>query len=566
MPLTSRSKSVQSLILLLASMLAADVACSSPVVRPPPLSTAGGQALESALVGEFALQEGDVLAAAQAYLQAAIEDGTSPELAERAARLALLANERAMAEAALSMWQQLSPQAPGVWAGRSVLALSAGDGLSAVPYLLPLLADVRPEARLFAVGALRSASGQPAAVAEAMAAVLAHGVMPADVGLWQAFGQLAIELQQPALSRTLVSAAAVRFPGEPRLLLIQARQRHEDGNTAGAVSMLAPLHVKAGRDVALRQSLASLYEVMQRWDLGARVMALGRQDTDSYALRAAFLVRQQDTRGLALLLRQVAADSRRPEPSRLLLLGKLAEYLGDTDQALEWYRRVTTGPALAEARVRSIMVLLQAGRHHAALGQVQRLQRDVSLDAIPRRDAHVLEVELYRRLGRDEDMLAALQRGLAAHPGDGTLLYARALYWERYADLQRSEQDLRQILVATPDHARALNALGYLLADRSDRLDEALALIRRALLVDPDNPAVIDSHGWVLYRLGRLEEALPELRRAWSLSRDVEIGAHFGFALHAAGQWAPAQDVLRHLLAINPDNPLVQQLRDRLSP
>src|SRR3546814_2410009 len=100
--------------------------------------------------------------------------------------------------------------------------------------------------------------------------------------------------------------------------------------------------------------------------------------------------------------------------------------------------------------------------------------------------------------------------------------------WERRDDIPRAEADLRRILVADPENVATLNALGYTLADRTTRYEEALQLIDRARVADPDNPAIIDSHGWVLYRLGRNEEAVAELRRAFAMPKDAEIGAHLG--------------------------------------
>src|SRR3546814_10495598 len=90
-------------------------------------------------------------------------------------------------------------------------------------------------------------------------------------------------------------------------------------------------------------------------------------------------------------------------------------------------------------------------------------------------------------------------------------------------------------LVADPENVATLNALGYTLADRTTRYEEALQLIDRARVADPDNPAIIDSHGWVLYRLGRNEEAVAELRRAFAMQKDAEIGAHLGEVLWVTG-------------------------------
>jgi len=158
----------------------------------------------------------------------------------------------------------------------------------------------------------------------------------------------------------------------------------------------------------------------------------------------------------------------------------------------------------------------------------------------------------------------AFARGLAAYPDDSALLYARSLSWERRDDIARAEADLRKVLVAEPDNVAALNALGYTLADRTTRYSEALDLIDRARVAEPDNPAIIDSYGWVLYRLGRTREALVELRRAFALQKDPEIGAHLGEVLWVSGDRDEARKVLDDARKLDPQNRSLQRVLAKL--
>ena len=126
-----------------------------------------------------------------------------------------------------------------------------------------------------------------------------------------------------------------------------------------------------------------------------------------------------------------------------------------------------------------------------------------------------------------------------------------------------AEADLRKILVIEPDSVAALNALGYTLADRTDRYQEALELINRARAADPDNAAIIDSYGWVLYRLGRPEDALGELRRAFALQKDAEIGAHLGEVLWVLGKREEARKYFEQAREIDPDNRALQRALEK---
>ncbi|MCB1798279.1 MAG: tetratricopeptide repeat protein, partial [Gammaproteobacteria bacterium] len=147
---------------------------------------------------------------------------------------------------------------------------------------------------------------------------------------------------------------------------------------------------------------------------------------------------------------------------------------------------------------------------------------------------------------------------------DHDLRYNRALYIVELGDFEGMERDLRRLLDEDPDHADALNALGYTLADRNERLDEAFALVSRALKLRPDSPAVLDSMGWVLYRQGDLEQAAVYLRRALDLSQDDEIAAHLGEVLWVSGKQADARTVWRQALGHAPDSDKIRAVVERL--
>ena len=126
------------------------------------------------------------------------------------------------------------------------------------------------------------------------------------------------------------------------------------------------------------------------------------------------------------------------------------------------------------------------------------------------------------------------------------------------------ERDLRRLLEDDPENVDALNALGYTLADRNERLDEAFALVSRALKLRPDSPAILDSMGWVLYRQGDLERAATYLRRALQLNQDDEIAAHLGEVLWVSGERADAQAVWREALVHAPDSDKIREVLERL--
>jgi tetratricopeptide (TPR) repeat protein len=149
-------------------------------------------------------------------------------------------------------------------------------------------------------------------------------------------------------------------------------------------------------------------------------------------------------------------------------------------------------------------------------------------------------------------------------PDDTSLRYARALIAEKADKLDLAEKDLRMIIEREPSNAQALNALGYTLADRTERLEEALGYIQRALEVEPADAAIIDSMGWVQFRMGNHEKAVELLRQALSLIQDPEIAAHLGEVLWEMGNKRDALDVLESALQQHPKHKALLDAMKRL--
>jgi tetratricopeptide (TPR) repeat protein len=178
----------------------------------------------------------------------------------------------------------------------------------------------------------------------------------------------------------------------------------------------------------------------------------------------------------------------------------------------------------------------------------------------------LVEGELLVNAQRLDDAMTLYDQALQKEPENNELLYARALLAEKLGKIDILERDLRDILKREPDNALALNALGYTLADRSLRLDEALELIKHALTQLPNDPAVLDSMGWVQFRLGHHSEALKYLRQAYELNDDAEISAHLIEVLWASGDKAAARKLGQQAIKADPDNKALKGVLQRITP
>ncbi|MEP6633669.1 MAG: hypothetical protein ABJA62_05610 [Luteimonas sp.] len=551
MPSSARSIAIFAVFLLLGGLASAAPAAPSAAKRRD-------DTLASTLAGEYALQAGRLDEASRWYLEAARAADGDAGLAERATRIALLANQDARAADALVLWRARAPRSLAMRAAEATLSLRRNDVRTARSELEVMLRDGSEDGWRYALVAL--GSGKDSKVSAALLGDLVDaGAIPDNLPSWLAFGGLAQRLDQGALADRIVRQIVRRFPDEPRVMLLRASQLREAGKRDEAQRALAALAQSTTLSPELRLSLAGEYDALNDPAAAAAVLARGEQDDQSYALRASLLAKAKDNATLMSLYDELKRGSSDPEPRRRLLLGQTAEFLEHYPEALEWYRSVPGGAQRLQARLRATSVLHKLKEPEQAYSELHALQSDASVDEESRRDAYLLEAELRADDKDDAHELDTYARGLAAYPDDGALLYSRALMWERRDDIARAEADLRKLLVAEPDNVAALNALGYTLADRTTRFEEALELIDRARTADPQSAAIIDSHGWVLYRLGRKEEALVELRRAFVLQKDPEIAAHLGEVLWVSGKRDEARKFFEEGRKLDPENRSLQR-------
>ncbi|MGB1141248.1 MAG: tetratricopeptide repeat protein [Halioglobus sp.] len=241
-------------------------------------------------------------------------------------------------------------------------------------------------------------------------------------------------------------------------------------------------------------------------------------------------------------------------------LGKMEEDRGRPLEAVPYYQLIEEGREFLPGNKRLAEILVAENR----LDQLDDVftaqrQRYPSLSE----PLYGLEADVLATAGYTDEALARLDGGLQVIPQSTSLLYSRAMILEKSGDLEAMEADLRDILSREPDNATALNALGYTLTNRTDRHGEAMALITKALELEPNEPAILDSMGWVLYRKGRNQEALDYLTRAYAMFPDPEVAAHLGELLWVTGDTEGAMNIWQGAALRDPDHPTLTETMER---
>ena len=320
-------------------------------------------------------------------------------------------------------------------------------------------------------------------------------------------------------------------PDDKRLRLTYARMLVEQNRMDDAKAQFASLLQQYPEDDELRYSLALVCLEAKAWDEAASYLA-------------------------ELVERGSHVDSAH------LNLGRIAEERDDPQGALAEYAQVGAGTDYLPAQLRQADILIASGRAAEAarrLADARSSQPDYAIQL------YLIEAETLANNERPEQARQVLDKALVQNPDDLNLLYTRAMLAEKRNDLAQMEKDLRAIIQREPDNAMALNALGYTLTDRTTRYAEARGLIEKAHRINPDDPAVLDSMGWVNYRLGNLDDAEKYLRQALERFPDHEVAAHLGEVLWANGKQREAKKVWAKALQDQPDSPILRSTLLRLT-
>ena len=246
-----------------------------------------------------------------------------------------------------------------------------------------------------------------------------------------------------------------------------------------------------------------------------------------------------------------------------LYLARMAVGEKDFDRAQTHLKLVGPGRQYLSAQVQLAIIQTEQGQLDQALAT---LDNAAAQDPKQHLKFLLAKTEILAKKERFEEAIELLDKGLEQAPDDTNLLYSRAMLREQNDNFEGMEADLRRVLELQPNNSAALNALGYTFANRNHRLSEAWELIEKAYTLNPDDPAIIDSMGWIKYRMGDVSEALNYLKKAYAAFDDQEIAAHLGEVLWVSGQQDEAREIWEEALEKSPDSKILKEVMDRFLP
>lgn len=526
-----------------------------------------GDSLYNLLAAEFAGNSGDIEASLKHYRLASesIEDS---RIAARTAFIALYGERYDEALVALERWRELEPGAEDLPVMYATVYLKLEQPEKAVPYIeeLLLVTDGTSVDEAMVVKQLLAKDASTKDAYVVLQKLNAGEDKNKHILILQS--RYAAELKKYDESLAILDQVLEIDPALHEVLIIKARILFAMGKHEEASALIKQVVKEYPDNNELRLQYArmlveqhSLKDATEQYSTLHKNLPEDGEITLSLALLNIELNNLDEA---TVALEQLIEMDQKVSVANYYL-ARIAQNQGNDKQAVAYYLRVKTGDYTFDAQLRIGVLLSMLGRSEEGLAKLEALAEAQSNWDL-RAKAYLAQGEVLRKEQRYKEGVEMYSRALQQNGEDVNLLYARGLMAEKVDRLDMAEADLLKVISKEPNNADALNALGYTLADRTSRYNEALEYINRAAELEPDEPAILDSLGWVSYRQGRMDDAIKWLSRAFEKLEDAEIAAHYGEVLWHSNQKEKAREVWGKGKANNAKNPVLIETLERIKP
>ncbi|HEY8034896.1 MAG TPA: tetratricopeptide repeat protein [Methylobacter sp.] len=515
------------------------------------------------MAAELAGQRGQYAIALEGYMEAA-KRVNDPRFAERAAKIAMYMKDSNKTDEAVSLWLK---QDPNNLTARKIAALSAlrtGNKQAAVEHLDTVL-KIDPagfEKTALELASVLQRDGKSEFFYEVLDTLAVKNPHQAVVYFVQSL--LAMEMKNNVLAEKKVQEALAIQPDWDKALIFQAQIAVFSGDLNKAKTLLKNASLKYPENDKLKKLLAQVLIKATEYEAAGEIyqgiVQANPKDVESQiALALVHLQLKRD--GKAEDIFKQLLDQPEWKDQASFYLGKIEEKRGHTQKALAWFEKVTDGPLVFESAISAVSLLVKEKRFEEADARLNLLSSQ-----FPKQKLRIILMRagLYGQQEQYEKAFNLLTEALADQPDQKDLLYTRALMAERINKPDVLEADLKKILAKYPDDAEALNALGYSLLDNANRYAEAEKYLQHALKLQPDEAVIMDSFGWLQFKMGKLEQALGYLERAYAKQQESEIAAHLAEVLWALGRKEEAKKIFNRAIKKAPEDEYLMDFQKRI--
>ncbi len=516
------------------------------------------------LLAEMAMVRNELGVAAMEYNRAAMLSG-DPELARRATHVAFDADLTEVILSSAQRWAHLAPTALEPHHFLAVIAVRQDRSADAVKHFERILqGDTGAvDANFTTVITLLLQEQRNGAALQTMQTLVAeHGDSAAA---YYGLALIASSTGQTRIARDAAEKSVQLDPEKIPAQVLFARLRIANGERENVLDAIEKIVADNPGDIRNRYTYASLLLQMERNTDAQRefeiILEAEPESADALFAVGLIEIEAKNFEIAGKYFRNLLATGQRNSQA-YFYLGAIAEEQERFEDAVDWYRQVTAQSHFVDAQMRIARVLIKLDRLDSARYFIAEMRDANPTMAV---DLFLAEAELVSKHADNNAAYEVYAEGLHAFPENLDIIYARALFAARVGNIEQSISDFRILIEREPDDPDFLNAFGYTLADMTDRYDEARGMIERALAFKPDEPAIIDSMGWVLFKLGDFAQAISYLERAFEMTGDGEIGAHLGEVLWKTGELNAARETWNKAKEKFPENPVLIKTMERFS-
>lgn len=526
--------------------------------RPFPAPT-----LYSLLVAEIAGQRQQFDISLVNYLDQA-EKTQDPNIAERATHIAQYMGATKYTLHAAKIWANSDPENPQAHQALAQAFMIEGDFSNALKHMeavFNLVGDSQFD--YLALNAQELSANEKYSLLQQFEALIQKHSEYSQ--LWMAKGTLLLQLENYSDALISFEQALSLRPHYTAASISKARALHKLEKTEEALAWLDDLHDQQPKHKGIGVLRARILIDLTRYsEARAAFQHLNQQFPDDQSIKLSLgllnIELQEYDEAIATLTPLTL--SRPIANEAYFYLARIAEIQEDYPRALLSLNQVQQGRQFLPAQLQTLRILMQEEGINAARDYLSRTRSQH-----PNFNTKLVQLEIELLIQEDDIQEAYNVANLALNeePDNTDFLYSRGLLAEKLDNIEQLETDLRRIIQLNPNDAEAMNALGYTLADKTNRLAEAQALVEQANKLAPNTPAIIDSLGWIHYRLGNLDKALVLLQSAYSEFPDHEVAAHLGEVLWQLDRNDEAQDIWQQGLEANPESSIIKETQKRLN-